>query len=229
MQDGLLAQWDMLQAVIQSSWVKLIDVKVAHVIIDNYYKSKGLASISVRQIAAVTGQQHKYIVPAIRRLVDRGVISIARLGSGKRASEYSLNFRFGQDDPPSVVTTDTATSVVTTDTALGVHMDHAKVDSGVNVDTDPCLRNRSIDRLTISRTDGSPAGPTAPLAAGLTVRESMDRKTGARNLEAVDLYEISVVTFGMLPSATISRVKSGETDFARLVRAINAATAAFTH
>lgn len=71
------------------------------------------------------------------------------------------------------------------------------------------------------------AGALDSLSIGYrSVRESMDRKTGARNLEIVDLYEVSVVTFPMLESATISRVKSGDTDFARLVRAINRATSA---
>lgn len=49
-------------------------------------------------------------------------------------------------------------------------------------------------------------------------------KNNVRLLQELELHEISVVTFPMLPSATISRVK--HTEFSRLVRAINRATAA---
>jgi HK97 family phage prohead protease len=69
------------------------------------------------------------------------------------------------------------------------------------------------------------AGALDGLSIGYrTKRESFDRKNNVRKLNEVELHEISIVTFGMLPSATISRVKS--TDFSRLVAAINRATAA---
>lgn len=69
------------------------------------------------------------------------------------------------------------------------------------------------------------AGALDGLSIGYrTKRESFDRKNNVRKLNEVELHEISIVTFGMLPTATISRVKS--TDFSRLVAAINAATAA---
>lgn len=57
-----------------------------------------------------------------------------------------------------------------------------------------------------------------------TKKESYDRTKKIRLLNELELHEISVVTFPMLPSATISRVK--QNDFSRLVEAINAATAA---
>ncbi|HWU03164.1 MAG TPA: HK97 family phage prohead protease [Novosphingobium sp.] len=41
-----------------------------------------------------------------------------------------------------------------------------------------------------------------------TLEDSVDRKTGARHLKEVDLWEISVVTFPMLPQAQIAGVKS---------------------
>jgi len=69
------------------------------------------------------------------------------------------------------------------------------------------------------------AGALDGLSIGYrTKKESFDRKNNVRMLDEVELHEISIVTFGMLPSATISRVKS--TDFSRLVAAINRATAA---
>jgi uncharacterized protein len=49
-------------------------------------------------------------------------------------------------------------------------------------------------------------------------------KNSIRLLQELELHEISIVTFPMLPTATISRVKS--TDFSRLVAAINRATVA---
>jgi uncharacterized protein len=69
------------------------------------------------------------------------------------------------------------------------------------------------------------AGALDGLSIGYrTKKESFDRKNDARNLNELDLFEISVVVFPMLPTATISRVK--QTDFSRLVGAINRATAA---
>lgn len=50
---------------------------------------------------------------------------------------------------------------------------------------------------------------------------------GVRLLDEVDLYEISIVTFGMLPSATVSSVKSSNNSFSALVEAINAGRAHF--
>ena len=43
-----------------------------------------------------------------------------------------------------------------------------------------------------------------------TVRAKSDPKTGVRQILEADLWEISVVTFPMLPSARISDVKGGE-------------------
>lgn len=49
-----------------------------------------------------------------------------------------------------------------------------------------------------------------------------DRKTGIRQLIEIDLWEISVVTFPMLPEARVEAVKGG----AMLLAAIQRATAA---
>jgi uncharacterized protein len=57
-----------------------------------------------------------------------------------------------------------------------------------------------------------------------TKKESFNRTKNVRMLEELELHEISVVVFPMLPTATISRVKS--TDFSRLVAALNRATSA---
>jgi HK97 family phage prohead protease len=66
------------------------------------------------------------------------------------------------------------------------------------------------------------AGALDGLSIGFrTVRGRTDAKTGVRRLMEVDLWEISVVTFPMLPEARVSAVKSGA---AALVAAIRRAT-----
>ena len=42
-----------------------------------------------------------------------------------------------------------------------------------------------------------------------TQRASVDRKTGLRHLKQIDLWEISLVTFPMLPQARVTAVKTG--------------------
>ena len=56
------------------------------------------------------------------------------------------------------------------------------------------------------------------------MRGRTDAKTGIRSLIEVDLREISVVTFPMLPEARVEAVKSR--DRAMLIAAIRRATAA---
>ena len=69
------------------------------------------------------------------------------------------------------------------------------------------------------------AGALDGLSIGYrTKKETLDRKANTRLLNELELHEISVVTFPMNATATISRVKTS--DFSRLVVAINRATAA---
>jgi hypothetical protein len=69
------------------------------------------------------------------------------------------------------------------------------------------------------------AGALDGLSIGYrTVRGRTDAKTGIRSLIEVDLWEISVVTFPMLPEARVSAVKAARN--ATLVAAIRRATAA---
>ena len=57
-----------------------------------------------------------------------------------------------------------------------------------------------------------------------TVRSKTDRATGVRRILEADLWEISIVTFPMLPSARVSNVKNArwfrdrETELVRLMR-----------
>jgi len=53
------------------------------------------------------------------------------------------------------------------------------------------------------------AGATDGLSIGFrTVRGRTDAKSGVRHLMEIDLWEVSVVTFPMLPAARVSAVKA---------------------
>lgn len=69
------------------------------------------------------------------------------------------------------------------------------------------------------------AGALDGLSIGYRTKSArLDKAKGVRLLDEVELHEISVVTFPMLPAATVEAVKSnGSTDFRALVDAINSA------
>jgi HK97 family phage prohead protease len=74
------------------------------------------------------------------------------------------------------------------------------------------------------------AGAIDGLSIGYhVVRAQSDKKTGLRRLMEVDLWEISVVTFPMLPEARISAVKTAREANASLARAIRVASLVFKH
>ncbi len=58
-----------------------------------------------------------------------------------------------------------------------------------------------------------------------TVRAKTDAKTGVRRIAEVDLWEISVVTFPMLPEARVAAVKAAPPDFPGDARAAAALVA----
>jgi HK97 family phage prohead protease len=58
-----------------------------------------------------------------------------------------------------------------------------------------------------------------------TVRAKTDAKTGVRRIAEVDLWEISIVTFPMLPEARVAAVKAVPADFASGGRAAAALVA----
>ena len=63
------------------------------------------------------------------------------------------------------------------------------------------------------------AGALDGLSIGYpTVRGRTDAKTGVRHLHEVDLWEISVVTFPMLPEARVTSVKDASAHLARVIR-----------
>jgi phage head maturation protease len=74
------------------------------------------------------------------------------------------------------------------------------------------------------------AGAVDGLSIGFrTVRGRSDAKTGVRRLYEVDLWEISVVTFPMLPAARVTRVKglAGTAELAVAMRKAARAIGAF--
>lgn len=72
------------------------------------------------------------------------------------------------------------------------------------------------------------AGAVDGLSIGYhVVRAEKDGKRGARRLVELDLWEISVVTFPMLPEARISAVKRLPTPEAALARTLRAAARLF--
>lgn len=74
------------------------------------------------------------------------------------------------------------------------------------------------------------AGALDGLSIGYRTKSSrLDKAKGVRTLDEVELHEISVVTFPMLPSATVHAVKhTGTTSFRELVDAINGARKSLT-
>ena len=74
------------------------------------------------------------------------------------------------------------------------------------------------------------AGALDGLSIGYRTKSSrLDKAKGTRMLDEVELHEISVVTFPMLPSATVTAVKhNGPNQFRALVEAINSARKSIT-
>ncbi|AWM87768.1 HK97 family phage prohead protease [Microvirga sp. 17 mud 1-3] len=63
-------------------------------------------------------------------------------------------------------------------------------------------------------------GAVDGLSIGFRVeRARAERPTGLRRLEKLDLWEISIVTFPMLPGARVDRVKQAGEDLAQCIRA----------
>jgi HK97 family phage prohead protease len=92
-------------------------------------------------------------------------------------------------------------------TPIGVWTDLKEDDVGLKAKGQLILECR---RPGGPRADQGQGGPG--LSIGYTPRTAeIDRQTGARYLKKVDLWEISPVTFPMLPEAQISGVK-GEFD-----------------
>ena len=70
--------------------------------------------------------------------------------------------------------------------------------------------------LLVSAAAGT--GSDGPLTALANLRGRTDAKSGVRSLLEVDLWEVSVVTFPMLPSARVVGVKAAEAGLATSMR-----------
>lgn len=91
------------------------------------------------------------------------------------------------------------------------------------------VKGRLILDTTLGRETHSllKAGALDQLSIGYRTKSyRYDKVKGIRMLDEVDLHEISIVTFAMLPSATVSSVKNyTPTQFQQLIAAINGARA----
>jgi hypothetical protein len=89
----LLERYQLLRFVIHAEWATSLDARVMSVLVEEWRHYKGLVSISARQLVDATGYKRRNeIIASIHRLIERGVIQIARQGSGTRAAEYELCF-----------------------------------------------------------------------------------------------------------------------------------------
>ncbi|MBB6299417.1 HK97 family phage prohead protease [Rhizobium leucaenae] len=70
------------------------------------------------------------------------------------------------------------------------------------------------------------AGALDTMSIGYRTKSSrLDKVKGVRLLDEVDLHEISIVTFGMLPTATVTSVKSDNNTLRAIADVLNAARA----
>jgi hypothetical protein len=162
----LLKQYKLLGAVIDARWATGLDHKITRHVIDRYFAKFGNARASLRYLEAATGAKRNKIIPSLRRIIDKGVISVIRQGIGTRPTEYDLNFDFAAKIP-SGAPEGTSTSCTLEGTSSGSLEGTSTASSGTPQGTESYLPNMSTDMLTVSRIDGTPAVPAAPPVSGL--------------------------------------------------------------
>ncbi|WP_439366036.1 hypothetical protein ACNJYD_08940 [Bradyrhizobium sp. DASA03005] len=163
---SLLSQYKLLRAVIDAPWATRLDHKITSHIIDRYFGKYGVARASLRYLELATGATRTNIIESLRRITDQGAITVKRQGIGTRPTEYSLNFDFVTKIARGPVE-DTAISGPVDDTSAGPVGNTASVPSGPVDSTESCLRNPLTSGLTVSRTENTPAVPTAPPVSGV--------------------------------------------------------------
>ncbi|MET4722039.1 hypothetical protein ABIF63_006145 [Bradyrhizobium japonicum] len=164
---GLLDQYNLLGAIIDSPWATRLDHKVARHVIDRYYPKHGNGRASLRYLERATGSSRSNITTSLRRLAENGAIVMVRPGHGTRPSEFALNFDFSASVPVDVTSSDDVASGTVDVTSSG-HADNTASNASVPVDvTESYLLNPAYKaEIQIDRDD--PAAPTAPpLADGL--------------------------------------------------------------
>jgi len=74
---SLLSQYKLLRAVIDAPWVTRLDMKITSHVIDRYWSKRGNARVSIGYLEVATGAKPTNIVESLRRIADKGVISVA--------------------------------------------------------------------------------------------------------------------------------------------------------
>lgn len=164
---GLLDQYHLLGAIIDTSWATRLDHKVARHIIDRYYPKHGNGRASLRYLERATGASRSNIIASVRRLAEQGAIALVRQGQGTRPSEFSLNFEFASSGTADNTTSSHDPSGIVDVTSGGTADDTSSASSGTADVTESYLQNPAYKaEILIDRVD--PAAPTAPpLADGL--------------------------------------------------------------
>jgi hypothetical protein len=164
---GLLDQYNLLGAIIDSPWATRLDHKVARHVIDRYYPKHGNGRASLRYLEQATGSSRSNITTSIRRLAENGAIIITRQGQGTRPTEYALNFEFPASGTVDVTSSDDVPSVPVGVTSSG-HVDSTSSASSVPVGvTESYLHYPAYKPdILIDRDDTRPPS-ASPLAGGL--------------------------------------------------------------
>jgi hypothetical protein len=165
---GLLDQYKLLCAIIDSPWATRLDCKVARHVIDRYYPKHGNGRASLRYLEQATGTQRNKVITSLRRLAERGAITTMRQSQGTRPTEYALNFDFPASGSPEVTASGDVPSGSPEVTPRGSLEGTASVSSGSLQVTESYLLNPAYKaEIQIDRVD--PAAPLAPpLADGLS-------------------------------------------------------------
>jgi hypothetical protein len=155
----------------RAKWATSLDKSIAYEIIDNYRKDRGNSRASLRYLEKATGARRPNVIASLRRLVEKGPISIAVPGGGTRPTAYNLDFN-SVAEKPSGIADDTAnnrdpsgnagdTSVV----SQTIPLDGASGNAG---DTESVLQVVGLQADLLDRMSDPAAPPAPPLAGGLT-------------------------------------------------------------
>jgi hypothetical protein len=159
---GLLDQYNLLGAIIDSPWATRLDHKVARHVIDRYYPKHGNGRASLRYLERATGSSRSNITTSLRRLAEHGAIIVTCPGLGTWPTEFALNFEFPASVPVDVTSSDGLPTVpvdVTSGGDVGVTSSASSVPVGV---TESYLQYPAYKaEIQIDRNDTRP--PTAPL------------------------------------------------------------------
>jgi hypothetical protein len=158
---GLLAQWKLLGEVTRSPWARRLEIAVSYEIIDRHYARFGVARAGLRFLEQSTGASRSRIAASIRKLVEHGVITVARKGKGTRPTEYGVNFDFTTESVEGTKSHPLRSG----DKSVPATGDESVPSSGPSGDQlvpETYLRSMLTSMPTGSRKDNTHAAPTAP-------------------------------------------------------------------